>query len=216
MIPTHQKTSTSSFLLLNSLFILFSAYTYMYCVDTKDWLVENALVLGFICYLFLQRSNGKFHFSTAAYLSIYTFLALHQWGAQYAYVDHPLGEWMRYNLQLNRNGYDRLVHTMFGAFMYQPLKELCHYQLRMPLPKASKQALQYIFMCACIFELIEFAVANYILPDANGQTYVGTQGDAWDAHKDIMLAVIGSISIAGLQFLVRQILASTRNKVLSH
>jgi putative membrane protein len=216
MIPIHRKTSTSNFLFVNAMFMLFSAYTFFYCIDTKDWYVENILVLAFLAYLFLQRSNGKFHFSTAAYLSIYTFLALHQWGAQYAYSNHPLGEWMRQNLHLNRNGYDRLVHTMFGVLMYQPLKEIFHYQVRMPLSKASKQALQHIFIFACIFELIEFAVACYIFPDHAGETYVGTQGDVWDAHKDIVLAVIGSCSVALLQFTAKRVLSADKYKTLSN
>ncbi len=49
-----------------------------------------------------------------------------------------------------------------------------------------------IFSLATIFELIEWAVAAFT-DSATGETYVATQGDPWDAQKDIILAVIGSI-----------------------
>ena len=44
---------------------------------------------------------------------------------------------------------------------------------------------------ACIFELIEWTVAELTTKET-GETYVATQGDVWDAHKDIALAVAGA------------------------
>ncbi|MFM2385904.1 MAG: hypothetical protein RL660_661 [Bacteroidota bacterium] len=186
------KLGSSNFLFLNCVFVLYATYTFFASINTQDWLIENILTLGFLVYLFYQRISGSFRFSAAAYLCMYTFLCLHEWGAQFTYSEHPFGEVLRQALHLQRNGYDRLVHTCFGLLMYLPAVELLHYSKRMPLQKARITALQHIFILATVFELIEFAVGYYIFPNSIGHTYVGTQGDIWDAHKDIVVALIGS------------------------
>ena len=45
---------------------------------------------------------------------------------------------------------------------------------------------------SAIFELIEWLVSLVVSPDA-GNAYRGTQGDEWDAHKDMALALAGAL-----------------------
>jgi putative membrane protein len=40
--------------------------------------------------------------------------------------------------------------------------------------------------------LIEWAVSGIFFPE-QGMAYLGTQGDVWDAQKDITLAVFGAL-----------------------
>jgi putative membrane protein len=194
----NQKTNkTPHFAILQILFLFFTAYTFLFCTDVKDWLVENILVLTFLIYLSGQYIMGSFRFNTISYLCLFSFLALHEWGAQYCYSNHPFGYVLQEACHLQRNGYDRLVHTSFGFLLYYPLREILHYKYKMQLHKIPRRALELILCFASIFELIEFAVANYIFPDELGKTYVGTQGDIWDAQKDILVAIIGcGIAIA--------------------
>jgi putative membrane protein len=42
------------------------------------------------------------------------------------------------------------------------------------------------------YELIEWAVAD-IFFKAQGDAYLGTQGDIWDAQKDMFMAFLGAI-----------------------
>ena len=42
------------------------------------------------------------------------------------------------------------------------------------------------------YELIEWAAAVYLGGDL-GMTYLGTQGDVWDGHKDMALASLGAL-----------------------
>ena len=42
------------------------------------------------------------------------------------------------------------------------------------------------------FELIEAAVAMIVSPEL-GNMYLGTQGDQWDAQKDMMAALTGAL-----------------------
>jgi len=43
-----------------------------------------------------------------------------------------------------------------------------------------------------IYEFIEWAAAVGIGGDL-GQAYLGTQGDIWDAHKDMLMATCGAL-----------------------
>ena len=43
-----------------------------------------------------------------------------------------------------------------------------------------------------LYELIEWAAAE-IFGGELGQAYLGTQGDVWDAHKDMALASLGAL-----------------------
>ena len=44
---------------------------------------------------------------------------------------------------------------------------------------------------AMVYELVEWATALVVAPEL-GAAYLGTQGDVWDAHKDMALAVLGN------------------------
>jgi putative membrane protein len=44
-----------------------------------------------------------------------------------------------------------------------------------------------------LFELIEWIVAE-IFGGGLGMAYLGTQGDVWDAHKDMGLASLGALT----------------------
>ncbi len=43
-----------------------------------------------------------------------------------------------------------------------------------------------------LYELIEWGAAIYLGGDL-GMAYLGTQGDVWDAHKDMALASLGAL-----------------------
>lgn len=43
-----------------------------------------------------------------------------------------------------------------------------------------------------LYELVEWAVADIFFTE-QGAAYLGTQGDIWDAQKDMFLATLGAI-----------------------
>jgi putative membrane protein len=45
---------------------------------------------------------------------------------------------------------------------------------------------------SAVYELIEWGAAEVLGGDL-GAAYLGTQGDVWDAHKDMLLATIGAL-----------------------
>ena len=58
------------------------------------------------------------------------------------------------------------------------------------------------------YELIEWAVADIFFKD-QGAAYLGTQGDIWDAQKDIFLAFLGAILATTIVSMIKKIKEST-------
>ena len=91
-----------------------------------------------------------------------------------------------------RNNYDRVVHFSYGLLLAYPIRELFlrvagvrgfwGYFLPLDLTMSSSM----------LYELIEWAAAEMFGGDL-GVAYLGTQGDIWDAHKDMALASLGAL-----------------------
>ena len=48
-----------------------------------------------------------------------------------------------------------------------------------------------------LYELFEWGIATTLSPEA-AEAYNGQQGDMWDAHKDMALALVGGIIAAAM------------------
>ncbi|MCU0585563.1 MAG: DUF2238 domain-containing protein, partial [Desulfobacterales bacterium] len=51
--------------------------------------------------------------------------------------------------------------------------------------------LSIVLAIAAFWELLEWWVSLIVAPDV-GQAYLGSQGDPWDAHWDMLLALLGA------------------------
>jgi putative membrane protein len=59
------------------------------------------------------------------------------------------------------------------------------------------------FILFCLYELIEWAVADVFFPEQDF-AYLGTQGGIWDAQKDMFMAFCGAlISMLGIYLFTR-------------
>jgi len=167
-------------------------------LDRADWALENALVLPFVALLWLTRR--RFPFSRLSYALLFVFLCFHEVGAHYTYAEVPYDDWLRAAtghtlggaLGWERNHYDRLVHFLFGLLLAYPIREVFlrvadargvwGYYLPLDLTMASSM----------LFELIEWG-ASVVFGGDLGMAYLGTQGDVWDAHKDMAVASAGAV-----------------------
>lgn len=159
-----------------------------------DWLLENLPVLVAVPAAIV--GYRRFRFSDRAYVQATIFLVLHTVGSHYTYSEVPLGDWARTAFGFSRNHYDRLVHFAFGLLMLRPIRELGFRSGREPGPVA----LRYFSVAAAawwslFYEVIEWLVAATVDPAA-GTAYLGTQGDPWDAQKDMALATLGAVLAA--------------------
>jgi putative membrane protein len=156
-----------------------------------DWLLEN--LPTFVCVPLAVATHRRFRFSDRAYVQATLFAILHTIGSHYTYSEVPFGEWMREGFGLARNHYDRIVHFSFGLLMLRPVRELA---IRRP-EGMGRFAADYLSLTAVAFwsilyEILEWVVASIADPSA-GTAFLGTQGDVWDAQKDMALACAGGV-----------------------
>jgi putative membrane protein len=167
----------------------------------QDWLLENMLVLVAVPTLVL--TYRRLRFSNFAYTCLFLFLVLHEIGAHYTYSEVPWREWLA-TLTGNevpaagRNHYDRFVHFTYGLLLMPAVLELVDARMS---PKGLWRWLMLLFFLmshSVIYEMIEWLAAVLFGGDL-GVAYLGTQGDEWDAQKDMALATAGAV--AGLVLL---------------
>lgn len=162
-----------------------------------DWLLENVLPL--IAVPLLIATYRWQRFSNRAYTLLFVFMALHAVGAHYTYAKVPYDDWLQWLtgqrlndlLGLQRNHFDRLVHFLYGALLFRAFFELF-------APHINGRGWRYLLVCgflmahAGIYEVIEWAAAAVFGGDL-GVAYLGTQGDEWDAQRDMALAMGGTL-----------------------
>lgn len=158
--------------------------------DRQDWLLENLLALAAVAALLL--TYRRFQFSMQSYLLITAFLSLHAVGAHYTYAEVPFGFWLQQMLSLSRNPFDRIVHFAYGLLLVYPLRELL-----MRLAGVKHFWSYYLPVSGMLaqsgfFEIVEAVVAQIVSPEL-GTAYLGTQGDEWDAQKDMIAAFSGAL-----------------------
>jgi len=158
-------------------------------LDRSDWLLENLLV--FATAIVLGLTYHRFQFSNLSYALLALFLALHTVGAHYTYAKVPVGFWLQHFYHLNRNHYDRVIHFSFGLLIVYPVRELLARSAGAREAWAMWLALGGTIALSSFFEIIEAVVAQVVRPDL-GAAYLGTQGDIWDAQKDMTAAVLGA------------------------
>jgi putative membrane protein len=145
-------------------------------------------------------SSPRFPLSRVSYTLIFLFLCLHEIGAHWTYSEVPYNEWTRSlfgtslneMLGLERNHFDRLVHFSYGLLLAYPIREVFmrvadvrgFWGYALPLDVAMSTSM--------IYELIEWGAAAGFGGEL-GAAYLGTQGDVWDAHKDMALASLGAL-----------------------
>ncbi len=168
--------------------------------DPQFWLLASVLPGLFV--VSLVATHRFMPLSHTSYLLITLFLTLHTVGAHYTYAQMPAGAWLEGAVHLGRNHYDRLVHFCFGFLLTYPVEELFRLAAR-----ARGWVLYYlpvmtILGLSGLWEIIESWVARTVHPEA-GIIYLGSQGDVWDAQKDMEAALYGALLCVILLLLSR-------------
>lgn len=191
---THKNT-------LIILSVLFAGWWVFWAINPlhpEDWLLENLLV--FAAVLLLGFSFKRFPLSRISYLLIFIFLCLHQIGAHYTYAEVPYDAWWTsltghsFNDMMGweRNHFDRLVHFCYGLLLAYPIREVFIRIVHVKGFWAYFLPLDITMSTSMLYELVEWGVAE-IFGGELGMAYLGTQGDVWDAHKDMGLASLGAL-----------------------
>lgn len=184
-----------------SVFSLVWLNTFLGTTDMHNWLLENTLTVLFV--MILIFTFRKFQFSDLSYLLICLYLCLHVYGSKYTYAENPLGYWLQDFFNAERNHYDRIVHFSFGFLLAYPVREMFLVGLKYPKLVAWILPIEMTLSISGLYELVEWAVADLFFP-AQGMAYLGTQGDIWDAQKDIFLAFSGALLATTLVSIIKK------------
>ncbi len=185
-------------LILSILFLGEWAFLAVEPYDRKDWALENVLVLAFV--ICLALSYKRLPLSRISYTLIFIFLIIHEIGAHHTYAQVPYDEWFRslFGTSLNallgweRNNFDRIVHFSYGLLLAYPIRELYFRVAEAEGFWGYFLPLDLTMSTSLLFELFEWFAAEFFGGEL-GVAYLGTQGDIWDAHKDMALAGLGGM-----------------------
>jgi putative membrane protein len=155
-----------------------------------DWLLENYLVFIFVPVIIF--TGRYFRLSSISYGLITLFMIFHVIGSHYTYAEVPFGYALQEWLGASRNMYDRLVHFSFGLLLAYPIREVFMRITRVKGIWSYYLPLDVTLSFSAVYEIIEWVTAIKAAPEA-GLAFLGTQGDVWDAQKDMLMAGTGAL-----------------------
>jgi putative membrane protein len=137
--------------------------------------------------------------STGSVACLAAFLALHTIGGRYTYTNLPYDLWLEaltgQSVAPSRNMYDRFVHVAFGLLAVPPGYEMLRRHGRLAAGLALAGAVGLVVVLGAFYEMFEW-VLTLVIAGPLAEDYNGQQGDAWDAQKDMVLALIGALAAA--------------------
>lgn len=183
-------------------YLVLSGWTAYGPVDREFWAIASILPAFLVVGLIAM--HRWLPLSALSYVLITLFLSLHTIGVHYTYAQVPIGEWIDQALHLGRNHFDRVVHFSFGFLLAYPMEEA--FRLR---AHARGWVLYYLPVMTVLglsglWEILESWVASAVHPEL-GITYLGSQGDVWDAQKDIAAAFYGALLCVMLLMIARSL-----------
>lgn len=170
--------------------------------DRQTWLMENGLIL--IGAVAVWRARQRFYWSPRSWAQVLLFCCLHEVGTHFTYPRVPYDAGLaqltgiRLNdlLQWERNQYDRFVHLAFGVLMALPCREILVRQCALQGAWASLLAWSLVLATSLLYELMEWVGGDLF---GAGSSFIGAQGDVWDAQKDMALATVGALVVLMLR-----------------
>ncbi|MDN7123467.1 DUF2238 domain-containing protein [Pseudidiomarina sp. 1APP75-32.1] len=163
-------------------------WSYINPADVTVWWAEMVPIIAI--FAGLLATFGKFRFSNTSYLLMSVLLILHTIGAHYTFANVPF-DWITDFFGFERNHYDRIAHFSVGFYAYPAAELLVRKQWARPVT-AMFFGLFFIMAVAAAYEIIEWQFA--VIEGGNaGIEFLGSQGDVWDAQKDMLADTLGAI-----------------------
>ncbi|VVH65377.1 hypothetical protein BSPLISOX_2294 [uncultured Gammaproteobacteria bacterium] len=186
------------------LFIILAISPY----DRTTWWAENIPVLIVVGLLLL--TYFRFKFSNFSYFLMTLFLCYHTVGGYFTFELVPF-DWgnqllskldFDFILPEGRNNFDRLGHFLVGVFAYPAV------EISLRKQWVNNRLMAWLFgvfalgFWAASYEIIEMTYA-VVAGGESGAAFLGSQGDIWDAQKDMLMDILGGC-VFGLLALLNQ------------
>ncbi len=170
-------------------------------VDRVTWLAEN-LTVWIILAVMLGLYWRGIRFSNLAYALMFVLVYLHTIGGHWTFANVPF-DFVTDFFGFERNHYDRMAHFSVGFYAFAVAEWLWSKKLVANRLLLFTYPVFLIATVAMSYELIEWIYAASANPEA-GLAYLGSQGDIWDAQKDMLADTLGALFATGLFFFLRR------------
>ena len=190
MYPSQRTTS--------ALLLLVIAATWILPPDPAEQAMHGSLTV--VALVLLWRYAARLQVSDRDLFFVALFLAVHSVAARWMYSYVPYDAWGQslFGFSINahmgwkRNHFDRLVHFLFGVCFTPGIASYVMRRYQITPRRALVAAVCAIMIASLWYEWFELAIAM-TLSGKDAEAYNGQQGDMWDAHKDMLLATVGSL-----------------------
>ncbi|MCW1888200.1 MAG: DUF2238 domain-containing protein [Candidatus Moranbacteria bacterium] len=170
-------------------------------VDRTTWLVEN-LTVWIIVGLLVSLYRKGIVFSSLGYVLMFVLIYLHTIGGHYTFALVPF-DWFSDFFGFERNHYDRIAHFSVGFYAYAIIELMVRNKVTTSRLILYTYPVLTIATIAMSYELIEWVYAALANPEA-GIAYLGSQGDIWDAQKDMLADTLGAIVAVIVYYFVQR------------
>ncbi len=157
--------------------------------DRAVWWAENIPIMLLVSAVALMHRYHRF--SLMSYLFMSVLVVLHTIGGHYTFERVPF-DLVNDFFGFERNNYDRFAHFSVGFYAYPIAEILLKRRLVTSRVILAMFPIFAIFTVASSYEIFEWAYAVYADASA-GIAVLGSQGDVWDAQKDMLSDGLGSI-----------------------
>jgi putative membrane protein len=166
--------------------------------DRATWWAENIPIVAIVASLVALYARG-IRLSPLAYALMAVLPYMHTIGGHYTFERVPF-DWFNRAFGFERNMYDRVAHFSVGFYAFG----IVEYLLARRAMSRALACLFAVFAIATVamsYELIEWWYAAYAGSAESGAAFLGSQGDIWDAQKDMLMDTLGAVT-AVVVFLV--------------
>jgi len=167
-------------------------------VDRDVWIVEVIPII--ITFLILATTFKKFRFTNFSYTLMALWMFWHTVGGHYTFANVPF-DFVTELFDFERNHFDRIGHFVIGFYAF-PMTELVLRKKWAGPVLASFFGLFFVVTIATSYEVIEWLYAVIDGGEA-GMEFLGSQGDVWDAQKDMLADTLGAIYSLALFWYIR-------------
>ncbi|MBL8241118.1 MAG: DUF2238 domain-containing protein [Bryobacterales bacterium] len=166
--------------------------------DRATWWAENIPIVLIAVTLVALYLRG-FVFSATAYVLMAVLLYLHTVGGHYTFERVPF-DFASNLFGFERNHFDRIAHFSVGFYAYAIAETLVRTNAVRSRVVLFLFPIFSIAFVAMGYELIEWWYAA-LEGGASGAAFLGSQGDIWDAQKDMLADTLGAVAATTWYFL---------------
>ncbi len=184
--------------------ILLAAYVVVFTLlainpFSRDvWFAENLPIVMIVLYLIFLYWRGV-RFSNTSYALMSVLIFMHTVGGHFTFERVPF-DWFNDFFGFERNMYDRVAHFSVGFYAYPIAEYINIRKLSNTKWLVYLTPLFFIISVAAIYEIIEWCYAATSGGEA-GAAFLGSQGDIWDAQKDMLMDTLGGVAALTLLFI---------------